>query len=155
VFQNAEVYVGAYMRYGDKADFLRTPLTPAWRERLKYLDDGVGYLADRLRAQGVPLMLVYAPQQAQAALVAENTHPAGVDPTQIDREIAAIAEKHGVIFADGSYGFKGLSAPSSYFYNTDGHLNSSGHQLLGRVAADALLAAKPATLCPTADGARI
>lgn len=153
LFQNADVYVAAYMRYGDKADFMRTPLTPAWQARLKYLDDGIGYLADRLKPQGVSFMVVYAPQQAQAALVAEHTRLAGVDATQIDREIAAIATKHGAIFADGSSGFSGVAAPASYFYNTDGHLNSSGQQLLGRVAAQALLAAKPATLCPAAGGA--
>ena len=33
MFQNPELYLRLYLHYGDKADFLRPPFTPAWRQR--------------------------------------------------------------------------------------------------------------------------
>jgi hypothetical protein len=147
VYRNPQTYVSTYLRYGDRAGFMRPPLSQQWQERLAYLDAAIGYMAARLMPTGTRLLLVFAPQQAQAIIIADGMKIPGVDAETLNRAIAVIAARHGAIFADGALAFRGVKDATSYFYPADGHLNAAGHALLGRVAADAVLAARPAGLC--------
>jgi hypothetical protein len=141
MFRDASSYVKIYLRYGDNAAFMRPPLSPLWQARLNYVDAGIGYIANQLHAAGIAMLLVYAPQQAQADIIADNMQIPGVDAETLDRAIGAIAKKYDVIFADGAVTFqgKGKQAPE-YFYQTDGHLNETGHTLLGSTVAATLAA---------------
>ena len=140
-------YTSTYLNYADQADFLRPPFTPAWAARLAYLEAAVAHMAARLRPSATPFLLVYAPQQAQADMIAGSAAPPGVDPRAMNHAIAAIAARHGVLFADGADAFAGVQAAPTYFYRADGHLNGKGHSLLAQAAASAVLAAHPPGLC--------
>lgn len=148
MFGNADRYIATYLHYGDRADYLRSPLSSAWQARLDVLDDAVGYITARLAPSGTPFVLVYAPPLSQADLLATGKQVPGIDPTAINRALAEIAKRHGALFVDGSDGFRGLGSASDYFYRADGHLNSAGQTLVGRTAAKTILAAAPAGFCP-------
>jgi hypothetical protein len=149
IFSNPETYATTYLHYGDKADFLRVPLSSAWRTRLDLLDAGVGRVAAQLRPSGTSLLVVYAPQEAQADLIATGQIVPGVDPFAIDKAIAKIATRHGALFADGAQAFLRVKDAPDYYYRADGHLNGLGQALLGRTAAQTILAAPPSSLCPS------
>ena len=148
IFGNPETYVATYLHYGDRAAFLRPPMSEAWQERLDVLDEAVGYITARLAPTGTPLLLVYAPPLVQADLLADVKPAPGVDPEAIDRAIAQIAKRHGALFADGGDGFRSVRNASNYFYRAEGHLNSAGQTLLGRTAANVILADAPSGFCP-------
>jgi hypothetical protein len=138
LFKNGRSYLDLYLKNGDKADFLRPPFTPAWRQRLEVLDKDLGYMADQLKAQNVPLLVVYVPQQAQAALISGLSGP-GTDPFALNRAVQLIAERHGARFRDASALFHGVRDVASYYYPVDGHLNAKGNALLAEVVQQGLV----------------
>ena len=153
MFQNEPLYVSMYLRYGDKAGFLRPPFSPSWQARLAYVDDGVAFISSKLAASGVRMGVLYVPQQAQAALASSGDAPAGVDPMALSQAIGEIARKHGATFIDANSAFKGLKDPQNYFYTADGHPNGKGHELIARTAAARLGPSGGAeSLCPSTPG---
>jgi hypothetical protein len=150
LYRDPNFYTKAYLRFGDKADFLRPPFSSAWLARLAYVDTGIGYIADQLRVANVPLMLVYAPQQAQADIVAAAMRFPGVDPLALDTALADIAARHGAAFVDGARAFERIGNAWSYFLPVNGHLNENGHNLLGRAVASSIIASPATGLCGSA-----
>ena len=102
LFQNPSTYLPLYLRYRDKADFLRPPFTPNWQERLHLFDALVTQLADRAHSAGVPLAIAFIPQQAELTLMANHPIPAGIDPNALPAAIADIVARHGATFVDTS-----------------------------------------------------
>ena len=100
MFLNKEAFVRAYLLYGDKADYLRQPITPAWQQRFADIDLIIGELADTLRATRVPLIVIPVPSRAEAALLSSSQLPPRVDPFAFGREIEGIAAKHGAGYLD-------------------------------------------------------
>lgn len=148
IYGNAETYTSSHLRYdGDASAYLRAPMPKAWRERLDVVDAAVAYITQRLKPTGAPLLLVYSPSLLQADLIAGGKTVSGVDPDAIDQEMARIAKRNGALFADGGKVFFGMKNAPDYFYRADGHPNSGGQALLGRAAADAILAGAPSALC--------
>lgn len=143
LFAHPSIYVPLYLRYGDRADFLRPPLTKKWRERLQVLDGIIAALAARAHDANVPFALVFIPQEAQIALMAPGrSAPPGVDPRALPDSIGAIAARHGVSFIDTSLGLRRDPAPEHFYYPVDGHLSGKGQPAVGAYIAHRLASDK-------------
>lgn len=129
IFRQPSTYVPLYLRYGDKADFLRPPFKPAWRHRLDYADQALGYMADQFRAAGVPFVLLFVPQEAQADIVATKQRIPGVDPFAFGAAVGEIARKHGIVFNDLTPRFSTVHDAPDFYLNVDAHMNSRGNAL--------------------------
>jgi hypothetical protein len=129
IFRQPNVYIPLYLRYGDKADFLRPPFKPAWTQRLAYVDAALGYMADRFHAAGIPLVLLFIPQEAQADIVATGQTYPGVDPFAFSRAVGVIARKHGIIYEDMVPYFSDIRDARDYYLNVDQHLSGKGNGL--------------------------
>jgi hypothetical protein len=138
LYQSSNAYVSSYLQSGDKADYLKSPFSTAWRERLAFVDAAVGFIAAKLKAAGVPFALILSPQEAQAELIAARTYPPGIDPYALGAALKDIAIRHGVAFADASLPYTSITDPQNTFYNVNGHFNGSGHAVLASVATSAL-----------------
>ena len=136
-FKSGRTYLDLYLRNGDKADFLRPPFSAAWKRRLAVLDKDLGFMADQLRAQNVPLLVIYVPQQAQAELISGLSGP-GTDPYAINKAIGDIVRRHGATYVDASPRFRQVSDVPSYFYPVDGHLNDKGNAMLADLVEQGL-----------------
>jgi SGNH hydrolase-like domain, acetyltransferase AlgX len=130
VFQNRETFIRAYLMYGDKADYLRQPLTPIWQQRFADLDLTIGDIANRLHAAGVPLMIVAVPSRAEAALLSSPQLPAHVDPFAFGREIHTIASKHGAGYVDLMGPLSRIRNAENLYYVVDGHVTAEGHKVI-------------------------
>jgi len=139
VYQNREKYIALFLMHGDKADYLREPLSPAWEKRMEMLDLLLGEMADTTHAAGVPFMLVLGSQRIQTALLDPKTRPAGTDPFQIGRRVAQIAAKHGIIFMDTLPAFAATAQPEQLFFPVDGHMTEAGHALFANAISQRLL----------------
>jgi hypothetical protein len=144
MFENMPGYISLYLRYGDKADFLRPPFRPAWQKRLADFDALLGRMAERLSARGVPFVLIFMPQRAQAALLQNHAAIPGVDPAAFGEAIGQIAARHGIQYVDLSPVVGKTPNPGALYYPVDGHLNGEGHELLAQGAEQGLAAALPA-----------
>jgi hypothetical protein len=137
LFRNLAVYLPLYLRYGDKADFLRPPLSAPWRERLRRFDLLLGELADRAHRANVPLTLAFVPQQAELALMDGRSPPSGVDPKALPTALAAIAAHQGVAFVDTSQALQAEAAhPELIYYTVDGHPSGLGQPIIARYLAE-------------------
>ncbi len=135
LFQNMALYLPLYLHYGDQADFLRPPFTPAWQRRLNHFDLLIGRMAQQTHAASVPFMLVHVPQQAQAALLADRDPPRGVDPRAFGEALGAIAARHGVLYLDFTQDMEGMTAPERLYYPVNGHLSDVGQPILAKAIA--------------------
>jgi lysophospholipase L1-like esterase len=124
--------------YGDKADYLRPPFTPAWEKRFAALDVILGDMAKKTRAAGADFFLVIGPQRIQAALLDQHGVPPGTDPWAFGRRVSQIAAAHGIPLLDSLEAFARVPHPEKLFYAVDGHLNAEGHEILAEALADRL-----------------
>jgi hypothetical protein len=148
LFRDPSIYLPLYLRYGDKADFLRPPFSALWRARLDRLDALVAALAARAHRAGVPLMVAFVPQAAQLGLMTDRTVPPGVDPAALPAAIAAIAARHGAWFADTAPAMSAAGLPADLFYIVDGHPSAAGQRIIAAAIAQGFVAA---TASPFAD----
>jgi hypothetical protein len=138
VFENRETYIRAYLMYGDKADYLRQPFTPAWQRRFADLDVTIGDIADRLHHAGVPLVILAVPSRAEAALLGSSQLPAHVDPLAFGRAIQAIASRHGAGYVDLMGPISRIPNAENLYYPVDGHVTPEGHKVIAQALAQKL-----------------
>jgi hypothetical protein len=132
MFENPDIQIPMYLRYGDKADFLRPPFSPAWQERLAATDAIIGETAARLHAAGVPLLVLLIPQRTQAELISMKNRPPGIDPLALERAVSEIAQKHGAGYIDLSSQYMRDPHPANFYYPVDNHLNEDGSRAVAR-----------------------
>jgi hypothetical protein len=130
-FQNKEAYLRLYLgSYGDKADFLRQPLTQAWQRRYKDLNLLIGGMASKAQMAGVPFVVIPLPSRAEAALLSANERPPNIDPFAFGREIEKIASDHGAAFVDLMAPFSRIPDSQKLFYVVDGHVAAGGQKVI-------------------------
>lgn len=139
LFQNTSTFLKMYLLYGDKADFLREPLTAAWQKRFADLDVIIGGMANKARAAGVPLVIMAVPSRAEAALLSSQQLPAKVDPFEFGRQVSAIASQHGAVYVDLMGPFSRVPNAERLYYVVDGHLTSEGQRLTAQSLSQKLL----------------
>ena len=138
IFRNASLYASVYLRYQDQADFLRTPLSAAWRQRLSWFDLIMGRMAGKAQAAKVPLVFAYIPLEAQAALLQQHNLPSDVNISQFSNEIAQLTARHGIIYLDTTTEFRDLADPMKVFYHVDTHLTGDGYSVIAATLAEQL-----------------
>jgi hypothetical protein len=139
LFRDPSVYVPLYLRYGDKADFLRPPFSLRWQERLRVLDRLIGRIADQAHRANVPLMVAFVPQEAQVAMMAPGrASPPGIDPEALPAAIEAITVHHGAEYADTTHALSAQSMPERLYYQVDGHLSGTGQPIAAASIARSL-----------------
>jgi hypothetical protein len=145
LYRDPAFQIRAFLLNRDPADYVRTPLTPAWQKRVADFGDLLGRI--EAGAGHVPVVLVYIPERAQAALAGLPADPPGVDPFALQAALARTAAAHGVTFRDATPAFAAAPDFQSLFYLTDGHLREGGHAAIGKVVTDALLAEPAFAAC--------
>ena len=132
LFENKETFLRVYLLYGDKADFLRQPFTSAWQKRFADVDVLIGGMADKLRAAGIPLLVVAVPSRAESALLSSPQLPPNVDPFAFGRRIDEIAAKHGAGYVDLTGVFSEIPDAQNMYYVVDGHVTADGQAVMAR-----------------------
>jgi len=135
MFSDPTVYIPLFLASGDKADFLRPPLSARWLARLQRFDELIDNLTSQARRAGVPFVIVFVPQQAEIEMEAGAPKPAGVDPLAFPKALKAIALRHGAVFVDASTALRAHPDPASLYYRVDGHPSGLGQPLIGREVA--------------------
>lgn len=146
LFEDPSTYTRLYLNYGDKADFLRQPFTPAWQSRLQDFDLLLGEMAAKFRAAHVPVVLIEIPSLAQVSLLSLQGLPANVDPFAFDRRLEQISAKYRIQFVSVLYDFQRTPGSNRFFYMVDGHMNGDGEALVEDSFVHQLLSGQHAAL---------
>jgi hypothetical protein len=125
--------------YGDKADFLRTPLTPAWEERFTNADLLIGDMAERTRSAGASFILMPVPSRAEAALLSTRHPRPHIDAAAFGNRLENIAAKHGASYIDLMNIFKSIPESQNLYYVVDGHFTADGQKVLAQSMVTKLL----------------
>ena len=129
LFGDIDRYTNLYVRYGDKADFMRAPFSPAWSRRVADWEALLAPMAEQAHAAGVPFVLAFVPQRAQLELLG-RADAGGLQPDLLTRALRDMARRHGIVFVDLSREWRGRADRNALYYRVDGHLTAHGHELL-------------------------
>jgi hypothetical protein len=139
LYRDPLFHIRSFLRNGDSADYVRRPLSAAWRQRLADLGDLLGRITSLTAPTHVPLLLFYVPDRAQAALAAFGSDLPNVDPMVLGEALEKVAAARSVRFFDTTRAFAAAPDFQSLFYLTDGHARDGGHAALAAVVEEALL----------------
>jgi hypothetical protein len=130
LFSNTETFVRLFMNYGDKADYLRQPLTPAWQTRFANLNLILTDMAARSHQAGVPLIIMAAPSRPEAALANLADRPPHTNPFTFNRRLGEMAAQTGAAYIDAVDEFSRLPHSEQLFYVVDQHITPEGQAVL-------------------------
>lgn len=153
LYQDRARYVDLFMMHGDKADYLRLPLSAKWEQRLADVELLLGEMVEAGRAQNVPVVLLFGPQRIQAALLDPRWRPQGVDPEAIVKRVADSARRSGAVMVDVLGNMRGIGQPELLYYPVDGHMTGAGHGELARALVEQLQAQRVGSFAACAGGA--
>ncbi len=139
-YEKISNYVPLFLLNQDKAGFLYRRYTPVWQQRIAFLGQITGAIAGEAKAAGVPFVVAFVPQRAQAAM-AGMPQPATIDPYALNHAIQRIVESNGAHFVDTTPSLARTGIAGSLYLPLDGHLDPHGHRIAGRTIADQLMAA--------------
>jgi hypothetical protein len=139
LLKNRDTYLRLYLHYGDKADFLRQPFSSAWARRFADMDLIIGGMADKLRAAGVPFIVIPVPSRAEAALLSMPQPPPGTDGAAFGKTIEQIAAAHGAGYVDLMEPFSAIPDSQNLFLIVDGHVSPDGEKVIAKSLTEKLL----------------
>ncbi len=144
LMRNDSLYEPLYLRTGDKADYMRAPLTPYWRNQMSQYDRLLRQLSGAFQGGHVPMTLIFVPHRAQAFIAGMTVPPPGIEPRLVQKILNDDARRDGIDFVDTTKAFARAGDTSNLFYPVDGHLTATGHAIVGHALAAELLAKLPA-----------
>ena len=132
LYRDRAFQVRAFLLNQDSADFVRTPLSQAWRDRVADIGGLLARISAETKPIGVPVLLVYIPGRAPAALATMKDLPPGVDAYSLGAAVSKLAVAHGIGFVDTTEDMAKAPDFDSLFYLTDGHPSGGGHAAIAR-----------------------
>jgi hypothetical protein len=136
LYESQSQYVKSFLMGGDShynAGFLRAEPDAEWKKQLLRFDSDDAGIEERVKAAGVPLVVVFLPLRAQAAMISMGEWPAEFDPFKLDNELRSIITSHGGIYIDILPDFRNIPNPEQGYYPVEGHLNARGHAIIARL----------------------
>lgn len=139
LFSNTATYLRLYLAYGDRADYLRTPLKPNWQAKFSDFNVVLTDMAKRLRQANVPLVLMTVPARPQAALLSVARRPPHTDPFTFGRVIGKMANTAGVSYVDALEELSREPHCDRFFYSVDSHVTGEGNEVISRALTERCL----------------
>jgi hypothetical protein len=120
-------------------EFLKAKPSTEWQRRLHEFDGYAAEIQDRARQAGIPLVVVFMPERAQAAMISMGQWPAGFDPYKLDGDLRSMIVGHGGTYIEILPEFRSIPDPETYYFQVDGHPNARGHAWLSALLARRLI----------------
>ncbi|MDR3775303.1 MAG: hypothetical protein P4K97_00265 [Terracidiphilus sp.] len=138
LYKSQSQYVTSALRAGDGEAYLRCNLSPEWLGYLSQFNISYAEIERQAAAAGVPLVVAFMPNRAQAAMISLGEWPSGYDPYKLDNDLRNIVVSHGGTYIDILPDFRNIPNPEQYFYPVDGHPNPQGHAIIANLLAKEL-----------------
>jgi hypothetical protein len=128
-------YIQSYLRSGDNATFLETKPDTKWQMQLQSFNAELAKIMEQAKSAGVPLVAVFVPNRAQAAMISRGHWPAGYDPFKLQDEVRESIVSGGGHFVDILHDYRGLPSPERDYFPVDGHPDAEGQATIFRFLA--------------------
>jgi hypothetical protein len=136
--EGQDEYIQSYLREGDNANSLKTVPDAKWQLQMQYFDAELAEIAGLAKNAGLPLVAVFVPNRAQAAMIAKGDWQAGYDPFKLENDVRASIVSHGGHFIDILPDYRGVPSPERDYFPVDGHPNADGQAIISRFLAKEL-----------------
>ena len=136
--ESQDEYIQSYLRNGDNASFLKTKPDAKWQTQLQYFNAELAEIAGLAKNAGVPLVAVFVPNRAQAAMISKGDWPAGYDPFKLKDELRESVVSDGGRFIDILPHYRGIPSPERSFFPVDGHPDANGQTIIFKFLAKEL-----------------
>ena len=133
LFSNTETFLRLYMAYGDKADYLRHPLSAHWKGYFADFDLILADMGSRLNKAGIPFFVMAVPSRQAGALMSVAQRPPHSDAFLFGQEIQDMAARDDFEYVDAIREFSKTPDCDRFFYPVDLHITGEGHALLANV----------------------
>ena len=130
--ETQDQYVTSYLKNEDDAGFLRSEPGEKWQRLRQQFEMDAAEYERQAKAAGVPLVVVFVPNRAQAAMISMGRWPTGYDPYELDKELRKIIESNGGTYIDVLDDYRTVPDPEQNYFPVDGHPNSNGHAMITR-----------------------
>jgi len=139
MYENQSLYVKHFLIGSDESQgFLKAEPSAALKSKMQQFDRYTAEIAGRTKAAGVPLVAVFLPNRAQAAMISRGEWPDDYDPFELDLALRDIVTRHGGVYVDILPDFRNVPNPEVHYFPVDGHPNASGHAVISEMLARAL-----------------
>jgi hypothetical protein len=136
--ESQDEYIQSYLRNGDDAEFLKTKPDAKWQMQLQYFYSELAEIAGLAKNARVPLVAVFVPNRAQAAMISKGDWPAGCDPFKLEDELRNRIVSDGGHFIDILQDYRRIPGPERAYFPVDGHPDADGQAIIFRFLAKAL-----------------
>jgi len=139
LYESQSIYVEHFLMADDEEQgFLKSEPSAEWRSHLQEFDGYAAQIEGRAKAAGIPLVAVFVPSRAQAAMISMGKWPAGYDPYKMGEQVRRIITSHGGTYIDILPGYRTLPNPEREYLPVDGHPNADGHAMIAALLAKGL-----------------
>jgi hypothetical protein len=131
LYQSETLYIRSFLAGPDHASgYLKQQLSPAWQGDLSQFESDAALMEAEAQKAGIPFVVTYVPERAQASMISMGTWPAGYDPYSLPADVRSIIERHHGIYVDILPDLRSVSNAGKFYYPVDGHPTPAGHALL-------------------------
>jgi len=125
-------YVTSYLQNEVDAGFLKSQPSAKWQRLEQNFEREAAAYEARAKAAGVPLVAVFVPNRAQAAMISMEKRPEGYDPYRLDQELGRIVASHGGTYLDILPDYRTIPNPEQNYFPVDGHPDADGHAMIAK-----------------------
>ena len=142
LYRSPSLYLKSYLDQVDsETGFLRQNLTPAWTVNLQETRRFSAEISHKAHAAGIPIVVTYIPNHAQAEMIAMGSWPKGYDPYRLNQIVQRMVVSQGDIFLNIAPQYRNIPIADLQkdYLPVDGHPNARGQALIARLTAQAML----------------
>jgi hypothetical protein len=138
IFQSQSEYLKIALNNSETNGFLRTQPDKYWQLRLTMFNQYEAAVEEHAHAAGVPLVITFVPNRAQAAMMSMGNWPPGYNPYKFGDDVRSMVQSHGGTYVDILSAFRDFPNAETWYYPVDGHPNAQGHTMIAKILTDEL-----------------
>ena len=156
LYRSPSLYLKSYLSQVDsEAGFLRRNLSPAWTVDLQETGRFSAEISRKAHAAGIPLVVTYIPNHAQAEMIATGSWPKEYDPYRLNQIVQSMVVNQGDIFLNVAPEYRDIPVADIQqdYLPVDGHPNAAGQALIAQLIAEQLTGGAVPELTPNPSSA--
>ncbi len=139
LYRSQTLYLRSFLAGPDQeSGYLKQQPSAAWQGDLSQFESDAALMEAQAQRAGVPFVVAFVPERAQADMISMGKWPAGYDPYALPDDVRSIIERHHGTYIDILPGFRALTNSEQYYFPVDGHPTPAGHALLSSFLAKGL-----------------
>ena len=132
MLSDEQVMYQTYSNSGASRDVMTFPPVASGERRYTEFAKILDRILDRIKATGVPLLVMAVPNRVAAAMVSNHSQVEGTDASWFGRHLGEISVRHGALSLDATSEFAKSTGAERLFFPVDNHPNGDAHKIISQ-----------------------